>query len=80
MTANPAQSVALYVTLGLVLASADLAWDTVAFWSIMALYWAGTVASRQEGYEQGVAQGFAAYHNMTDEQRAQVKQLMDSVD
>ena len=75
-----AQRWALYLTLGLLLAGLDMAADTVGFWCVLALYWAGQHVSHQEGYEEGVAQGFEAYHRMTPEQRAQVKQLMDETD
>jgi hypothetical protein len=48
------QRIALYTTLGLVLSVLEIAWDTWAFWSIVALYWASEALTRREGYEAGM--------------------------
>ena len=49
------QRIALYATLGSLLAHLGHVWDTWAFWSVLALYWASEQISRREGYEQGMA-------------------------
>jgi len=48
------QRIALYTTLGLVLSVLEIAWDTWAFWSIVALFWASETLTRREGYEAGM--------------------------
>jgi hypothetical protein len=48
------QRIALYTVLGLVLSAVNAHWDTWAFWSILALFWASETITRREGYEQGM--------------------------
>jgi hypothetical protein len=48
------QRIALYTTLGLVLNAVGAEFNTWAFWSILALFWASETITRREGYEQGM--------------------------
>ena len=48
------QRIALYATLGTLLAHLGHVWDTWAFWSVLALYWCSEAITRREGYEAGM--------------------------
>ena len=48
------QRIALYTTLGLVLNAVGAEFNTWAFWSILALFWASETITRREGYEAGM--------------------------
>jgi hypothetical protein len=48
------QRIALYTVLGLVLNTVGAEFNTWAFWSILALFWASETITRREGYEQGM--------------------------
>lgn len=48
------QRIALYTTLGLVLNAVGAEFNTWAFWSILALFWASETLTRREGYEAGM--------------------------
>jgi len=68
--------IALYATLGLLCNSLELAWDTVGFWCIAAMFLAADTIARREGFEVGVAQGIEMITDMTDKQRADVMALV----
>ena len=68
--------IALYATLGVLCHSLELAWDTMGFWCIMAIFLAADILARREGFEVGVAQGIEMMTDMTDEQRNDVMALI----
>ncbi len=72
------QRIALYTTLGLVLNAVGAEFNTWAFWSILALFWASEALTRQEGFEQGVAAGITAYSQATESQRADLDKIVKS--
>ena len=74
------QRIALYATLGLVLNAVGAEFDTWAFWSILALFWASEALTRQEGFEQGVAAGISAYSHATESQRADLDKIVKNTD
>ena len=45
---------ALYATLGIVLGTLELTFDTTGFWLIMLMYWAMDQLSRRQGFEDGI--------------------------
>jgi hypothetical protein len=54
------QRIALYTTLGLVLNAVEVQFNTWAFWSIVALFWASEHMTRRELIEQLQAEVAAA--------------------
>jgi hypothetical protein len=45
---------ALYATMGVVLAALDLTVDSTGFWLIMAVFWAMGQLSHRQGFEDGI--------------------------
>jgi hypothetical protein len=73
------QRIVLYATLGALLTHLGHVWDTWAFWSIIALYWASEQITRQEGYEVGVVAGISTYINATESQRADLDKIVKDI-
>jgi hypothetical protein len=48
------QRIALYATLGALLANLGHVWDTWGFWCVLALFWCSETITRRDGYEQGM--------------------------
>lgn len=72
------QRLALYATLGLLLAAVNQTWDSWAFWCVMAIFWAAEHLAFQAGIKVGVVHGMDIYRNLKPEQREEIdKNLKD---
>jgi hypothetical protein len=74
------QRFALYLTLGLVLTSMNIAILDWQFWCILALFWAAEFLTRQATEHEAMAAGITAYLNMSvDDQNRIKKAYKDAV-
>jgi hypothetical protein len=69
------QRIALYTTLGLTLNAVGAEFDTWAFWSILALFWASETLTRREGYEAGMVFIATLPMDKLEEIKRAIKQL-----
>lgn len=70
------QRLAAYAALGLVLSGAEVQYDNLAFWCVIALFLVSNYLERKEAYEVGVASGIEMMTDMTDQQRTDVMALV----
>jgi hypothetical protein len=69
------QRFALYTTLGLVLVTMGMTAGDWQFWCVLALFWSSEFLTRQETKEQAMAEGIAAYLNMSIEDQNKIKKV-----
>jgi hypothetical protein len=74
-----AQRIALYATLGLLLATLDVTVYTWQFWGVLALFWASEYMVRKGTEEQAMAEGVSRFLNMNSDQQNKIKKLHDQL-
>jgi hypothetical protein len=67
------QRFALYLTLGLVLTTMNIAILDWQFWCILALFWASEYMTRHATEQEAMAAGITAYLNMTVADQNRIK-------
>jgi hypothetical protein len=70
-----AQRFAVYLTLGLVLATLDVTVIVWQFWCIVALFWVSEYMVRKGTEEQARAEGIAMFLNMNSNEQNRIKKL-----
>lgn len=73
------QRLAVYFTLGLVLATLEVTVVTWQFWCILALFWASEYMVRKGTEEQAQAIGVAKFLNMTSIEQNRIRQLHQQI-
>jgi hypothetical protein len=69
------QRVALYATLGLLLATLDVTVYTWQFWGVLALFWASEYMVRKGTEEQAQAVGVVKFLNMSTTEQNRIREL-----
>ena len=70
-----AQRFAVYLTLGLVLATLDVTVIVWQFWCIVALFWVSEYMVRKGTEEQARAEGITMFLNMNSNEQNRIKKL-----
>jgi hypothetical protein len=70
-----AQRIALYTTLGLLLATLGVTVYVWQFWGVLALFWASEYMVRKGTEEQAQAIGVAKFLNMSSAEQNRIKKL-----
>jgi hypothetical protein len=70
-----AQRFAVYLTLGLVLATLDVTVVVWQFWCIVALFWVSEYMVRKGTEEQARAEGITMFLNMNSNEQNRIKKL-----
>jgi hypothetical protein len=74
-----AQRIALYATLGLLLATLDITIYEWQFWAVLALFWTSEYMVRKGTEEQAMAEGVSRFLNMSSDQQNKIKKLHDQL-
>ena len=69
------QRIAVYLTLGLVLATLEVTVFVWQFWCILALFWVSEYMVRKGTEEQAQAVGVAKFLNMSSTEQNRIRQL-----
>jgi hypothetical protein len=70
-----AQRLALYFTLGLLLATLDITFFVWQFWAIVALFWCSEYMVRKGTEEWAMAQGITAFLSMSLTEQNRIKKI-----
>jgi hypothetical protein len=69
------QRIALYATLGLVLATLEVTLFVWQFWAVLALFWASEFMVRKGTEELAQAQGISRFLNMSHSDQERIKKI-----